>query len=81
MTEAESKIVEKLSEHGMVRTCKMVHPDVVTVVMTVGVSGNLMKSMELMTLITESFPEHPVLETYILEEGFLCLVLKKETIK
>ena len=78
MTDKESKLVEKLSEHGMVRTCKMVHPDVVTVVMTIGVSGNLMESMKVMTLITSSFPEHPMLETYILEEGFLCIVLTKK---
>ena len=70
-------IIEKLSEYGLVRTCKLVHPDVVTIVMTDGFSENMMKSMGALELMQNSFPDHPVLETCITEENFCCVVLKK----
>ena len=78
MTEKETNLVEKLTEYGTVRTCKQVHDDVVTVVMTDGFSENLMKSMKAMELITEAFPDHPILETCIMEENFCCVVLTKK---
>ncbi len=71
-------LIEKLSEYGTVRTCKQVHDDVVTVVITEGFSENLMTGMAAMKLITDAFPDHPILETYVTEKDLCIVVLKRK---
>ncbi len=74
------KLKKKLSKFGLVQTCKLVHPDVATVVITDGFSTDLKKTMDAMNLITAAFPEHPVLETCVTDENLCIVVLKKKSI-
>lgn len=75
-----TELKDKLSAYGLVRTCKLVHPDVATVVITDGFNDNMGKTMEVMNLITKAFPEHPVLETCITEKNLCIVVLKSKTL-
>lgn len=67
--------IEKLSKYGTVKTCKLVAPNVATIVLTKDFSGNAIKTFEFLKACTECFPEHPVLETCITESHFAMVVL------
>lgn len=71
------KLISKLSEYGVVRTCKLVHDDVFTLVMTDGFSENSQKTFKVMLLIQKANPDLCVMETCITEENFCCMVLKR----
>tara|TARA_R110000851_G_scaffold316291_1_gene479319 strand:- start:588 stop:809 length:222 start_codon:yes stop_codon:yes gene_type:complete len=70
-------ITEKLSKHGQVRTCKLVHKNVVTIALTKGFEENAIKTFEFLNECTKSFPEHTILETCIAESHFALVVLTK----
>jgi hypothetical protein len=70
----QQKIIKKLSKYGAVRTCKNVHPEIVTIILTDGFSEK--NTMNVLGLITESFPDYPILETCIMETNFCCVILK-----
>jgi fatty acid/phospholipid biosynthesis enzyme len=71
------ELKQQLSEYGLVRTCKKVHDDVVTVCITDGFNENVLKTMECLGKIQDAFPEHKTLETCVTEENFCLVVLKK----
>jgi fatty acid/phospholipid biosynthesis enzyme len=71
------KLIEDLSKYGKVISCKQVHEDVITILITDGFSGNVVKTMECMTLITNTFPEYPKLETWVTDDNLCFTVLKK----
>lgn len=70
-------LIDQLSEYGLVRTCKKVHDDVVTVCITDGFKENALKTMECLGKIQNAFPDHKKLETCLTEENFCLVVLKK----
>ena len=70
------KLKEKLSQYGTIRTCKEVHPDVVTVVLTDGFEET--STLAVMLLVVDAFPEHPIMETAITEHGFAMFVLRRK---
>lgn len=74
-----AELKDKLSKYGLVRTCKLVHPDVVMVVITTGFSDKMTKTMEVMDLITKAYPEHKTLETCVMEQDLCIVVLKTKT--
>jgi hypothetical protein len=67
--------IEKLSKYGLVKTCKVVHEKVVTIVITSGFSENAIKTFEFLKTCTECFPNHPITETLITEKDFAMVVL------
>ena len=67
--------IEKLSKYGTVKTCKLVHEKVATIVLTKDFSENAIKTFEFLKECTECFPEHPILETCITESHFAMVVL------
>jgi len=67
--------IERLSKYGTVKTCKLVHENVVTIVITDGFSYNATKTFEFLKECSECFPEHPILETCIIEPNFAMVVL------
>ena len=70
------KLIEQLSEFGMVRTCKQVE-NVVIVIITEGFSENPMKTFSILGLIQKGYPEHTISETLITEKNFCHVVFKK----
>jgi hypothetical protein len=68
---------EILNKYGRVRTCKIVHDDVATVVITDGFKENAITTLECLKDCTEIFPDHTHLETMVTEENFYLLVLVK----
>jgi hypothetical protein len=67
--------IKKLSKYGTVKTCKLVHEKVVTIVVTKDFSENAIKTLEFLKECTECFPNHPFLETCITESHFAMVVL------
>lgn len=80
-TKEEQKQLEELSIFGLVITCKEVHPDVVTIVLTDGFSNNFAKTSKFIGKVTELFPDHPLMKTCITDENFAMIVLTKATPK
>jgi len=77
MSDLQLMQIEQLSEFGAVRTCKKVHEDVVTIVLTDGFSESFEKTTKFMEKCTELFPNHPKMVTMITEEDFAMVVLTK----
>lgn len=73
------KLIESLSNYGLVRTCKQVN-DVVIVIITEGFSENFIKTSEAMGLIQKEYPDHSIVETMISEENFCHVVFKRPTL-
>lgn len=73
--ETEFKGYEKLNKYGRVRTCKLVHDDVVTILITEGFQENAISTLECLKDCSELFPEHTHVETMITEKNFCLLVL------
>lgn len=69
--------LKTLSKYGVVKTCKLVHPNVATIVIT-GFNTNAMNTFEFINDCTELFPEHPILETCITEDNLAIVVLKSK---
>mgnify|MGYP001255397493 CR=1 FL=1 len=69
--------IKKLRKYGEVKTCKLVHEDVATIVVTNGFSENAMKTLAFVNDCQQLFPDHTVLETCITELNFAMVVLKK----
>jgi len=67
--------IQKLSKYGTVKTCKLVHEKVATIVLTKDFSENAIKTFEFLKECTECFPNHPILETCITESHFAMVVL------
>lgn len=80
-TEEEQKQLEALSVFGLVITCKEVHPDVVTVVLTDGFSDNFAKTSKFIGKVTELFPNHPIMKTCITDDNFAMVVLVKQKVE
>lgn len=74
-----TELKDKLSKYGLVMTCKLVHPDVLTIVMTNAFKNTLTVANEVMDLITKTYPEHTTLETCIMENNLCVIVLKRKT--
>jgi len=73
------KIIEKLSQYGGVKTCKVVNNgNVVVIVITKGFSQNARSSFSFLNDCMELFPEHPITEICITESNFAMLVLTKK---
>jgi hypothetical protein len=70
--------IKKLSRYGVVKTCKLVHPDVATIVVTKGFSEKAIDTFAFLEECSECFPEHKILKTCITESHFAMLVLTKE---
>ncbi len=70
--------IQKLSKYGTVKTCKLVHPDVATIVLTKGFNDKLIDVMEFLKECRECFPKHTIIQTCITETDFAMLVLTKE---
>lgn len=68
---------EKLSEFGLIKSCKMVNDEVATILITDGFDANAMVTMRVMGLITSHFKDTPVLETCITEDNLCYIVLTK----
>ena len=66
----------KLSKYGLVETCKLVHEDVVTIVISKGFSEDAFKTFDFLRECHESFPNHPILETFITRKDLAVVVLK-----
>lgn len=69
---------KKLSRFGLVKTCKKVSADVVTIVLTKGFTENAMKTFEFIGECQKCFPDHPVLETCVTEKDLAIIVLKSK---
>ena len=67
----------KLLEYGLVRTCKMVHDDVFTLMITDDYKPTINNMSEIQALIAVDLPEHTVLESIIMEDNMFFIVLKK----
>ena len=67
--------MKKLSKFGLVVTCKKVHDDVVTVLITHGFKTRLVNSNLLMDELAEMFPDHKTVETMITDDDFAFIVL------
>lgn len=67
--------IERLSKYGDVKTCKLVHEKVVTVVITKGYNENAIQTFDFLKECTDCFPDHPILETCITETNFAMVVL------
>lgn len=70
-------LIQKLSKYGTVKTCKLVHENVATIVITKGFSENADKTFAFIDECIMAFPDHPVVETLITEKDFAMLVLVK----
>jgi hypothetical protein len=68
---------EILSNYGVVKTCKVVKDQVVTIVITNGFSENATKTFDFLAKCQELFPEYPKVETCITEKDLAILVLVK----
>lgn len=67
----------KLTEYGLVKTCKIINDSVVTIVVTDGFSTKANKTFKFISDCLELFPDYPILETCITEDNLAILVLKK----
>jgi len=70
-------VIEKLSEYGAVRTCKVIKNEVVTIVLTDGFTENAIKSLEFLAKCKELFPDFPKMETCVTELNCAIVVLTK----
>jgi hypothetical protein len=68
-------IKERLSKYGTVKTCKLVHENVATIVVTKDFSENAIKTLEFLKECAECFPNHKTIETCITESHFAMVVL------
>lgn len=73
------KVKQKLSKYGQVSTCKIVHPDVVTICIRKGFSINANNTFSFMLDCHKSFPNHPILDTCITDTDFALIILKTES--
>ena len=69
--------IEELSEYGAVRTCKIVKDEVVTIVLTDGLTENAIKTFEFLAKCQELFPDYPKMETCVTELNCAIVVLTK----
>jgi len=67
--------IERLSKYGTVKTCKLVHKNVVTIVLTKDFSDNAIRTFDFLNECHDCFPKHPILETCITEPHFAMVVL------
>jgi hypothetical protein len=74
------KEIDKLSKYGLVKTCKIVGNNVVTIVVTTGFSQKSNHTMGFMKDCIELFPDFPVMETCITEDNLAIMVLKKTSL-
>ncbi len=72
-----SKEEQILSDFGLVRTCKVVSEQVATIVLTDGFSNKWSNVSIFMDKCKETFPNHPKIETAIIEENLAIVVLTK----
>lgn len=72
-------IIKKLGRFGLVKTCKMVSEDVVTIILTDGFSCSAIKTFEFIGECQKCYPNHTVLETCVTEDNLAIIVLKKPT--
>lgn len=71
-----AQVIKKLRKYGEIKTCKIVHEKVVTIVITKGFKDNAMNTLGFIKDCSSSFPLHPILETCITETDFAMVVLK-----
>jgi hypothetical protein len=64
-----------LSKYGEVKTCKVVHEYVATIVITKGFDANAVNTFNFLNDCIKCFPNHPILETCITEPNFGMVVL------
>jgi len=72
----EEKAIQKLSKYGDLITCKLVHPEVVTIVVGSGFDEGVRNTFAFMQDCIMCFPDHPILETCVTKKDFAMLVLK-----
>ena len=66
-----------LSKYGLIKTCKLVHPDVFTLVITDGFKPSTQTTINFINDCYELFPEHVNIKTIITNIDFAMLVLTK----
>lgn len=69
--------IKKLSKYGLVKTCKVVNKNVVTIFITKGFNLKAIDTLAFLKESSECFPEHTIMETCITETDFAMLVLVK----
>lgn len=71
--------IEKLSQYGVVKTCKLVNNgNIVTIVITKGFKQNGRSTFAFIGDCIDLFPEHPIMETCITETDFAMIVMTKK---
>ena len=73
----DMNIVEKLSKYGTVKTCKLVHKNVATIVITKAFNGKAIETFAFLKECSECFPDHTIMGTCITEPDFAMVVLVK----
>lgn len=73
--------IEKLSKYGVVKTCKVIKDQVVTIVLTSGFKPDMKNTFGFIEDCVELFPDYPKMETCITEENCAILVLTKYALK
>lgn len=68
------KAIETLSKFGFVKTCKIIDDSIVTIVVTRDKAP--INTLHFLKACTESFPNHPLAETAVIDENLAILVLK-----
>lgn len=71
------KEIELLSKYGLVKTCKIVNNQIVTIVLTEGFKENMKITFEFLNKCQELFDDYPKMETCITEENLAIIVLSK----
>ena len=69
--------IEELEKYGVVKTCKVIKDEVVTIVLTDGFNENAMKTFEFLAKCQELFPEFKNMETCVTEQNCAIVVLTK----
>ena len=67
--------IQKLKKYGLVKSCKVVRENVVTIVITNGFNDSATNTCLFLKDCRECFPEHPILVTLITEQNFAMVVL------
>lgn len=67
--------VERLSKYGEVKTCKKVHDNVATILVTEGFDNSAVNTFGFLRDCQECFPSVAKLETFITDKNFAFVVL------
>ena len=69
-------LIKKMSKFGIVKSCKLINENV-AMIFVVNCSEKANDVFAFLKECKECFPEHKILETFIIEQGFSLIVLNK----